>query len=44
MVVLKGYAVKTLNIENQWETCLQIGTNVRLIISFLDSNYTNDSI
>ena len=27
--------VKNVNIENQQETCLQIGTYVRLIISFL---------
>ena len=30
--------------ENQRETCFTIGTYFGLIISFLYSNYTNDSI
>ena len=35
---------RKVNIENQRETCLQIGTYVGLIISFVDSNYTDNSI
>ena len=32
---LKGLCHENVNIENQWETCLQIGAYVGLIISFL---------
>ena len=41
---LKGLCRQNVNIENRRETCLQIGTYVGLIISFLDLNYTKDII
>ena len=44
ILYLKGLGCRNENIENQHETCLQIDTYVGLIISFLDSNYSNDSI
>ena len=37
-------SLKRKHTENQGETCLKIGIYVELMTSFLDSNYTNDSI
>ena len=42
--ILKGLCRENVNIENQRETCLQIGAYVGLIMSFLDSNYTDNTI
>ena len=45
MLELKGLLCReNIKIENEQETCLQIGTYVGLILSFLDSNYSNDNI
>ena len=44
VINLKGLCGYNENIENQQDTCLQIGTYVGLIINFLDSNYTYSSI
>ena len=41
---IKGAMSSKRNIENQRETRLQIGTYVGLIMSFLDSNYTENSM
>ena len=42
--MLKGLCCLNVNIENQQETCSQIGTHLELTISFLDLSYTKDSI
>ena len=43
--VVKGaMSLERKHTENQRETCLHIGTYVGLILNFLDSNYTDNSI